>query len=223
MVSPAVPGEVTDFAAALAAEKKPPTPNDDLEIIGTFGFPSGTTTELTVGNLTLRKGALYLGPGGLTARGNISIQPGILAATSGALTWGGMLKISNEGVSASRFETLINISKVQGHSMTVGQNACLRLRAIDKRSISGMLVNPDKCGLVLAGEVTFSEGAVLALSFDKAGTDLALTRGEYTLVSAKKISGTVPQLKLEMMEGAPHKQRFSLRLDPTRLVLVVVD
>ena len=123
MVSPAVGAdEVADFAAALAAEGKSPTPNDDLVINGKFSFPSGTNIELTVGNLTLRRtGTLFLGMDGLTTvRDNISIQSGELAVQAGSLKWGGMLEIGNEGEkSVSRFETLINFSKVEGHSMTV--------------------------------------------------------------------------------------------------------
>jgi len=236
MVSPAVGAdEVADFAEALAAEGKSLTPNDDLVINGKFAVNFGSTSELTLRNLTLQQfkegskeisAALYLGASNasLTVRGNIRIQCGILAVQGSSLEWGGMLEFGSEGKNrGASFEMLINISKVKGRSMTATQNGNLVFRAFDKRAINGMKNNPDLCGLVLDGEVQFTEGALLTFSFDKAGMDLDLPGGEYTLVSAKKISGTAPQLKMVMEKEPFPTERFSLRMEPTRLVLVVAE
>lgn len=114
---------------------------------------------------------------------------------------------------------------MQGHSMTVRTNTGLGFRVANRHSINGM-IEQQSCGFDLDGEVTFDDDAYLQFQFDEVGLDLELPSGEYTLVSAKKVSGTAPMLSITEDSASSETletQRFSLRLEPTRLVLVVAD
>lgn len=227
VVPPNPQQETGSFAQALSSTGAVLDAKSDLVIEGKAVIDSGDSRIYECKTLTLRPGkfggrevspALYLKNGGFKVAQDITVPRGTIGVQGGSLEWGGTLLMKPVKGVGTDLELIAGVSKAAGNDLQIGDGGSLTMRLYDRRSNESLATQVPV--LALSGSLKMHSRSKVSVTYDQAAP---LTKGEYLLVRAKTIEGSMPDLTEIRGSERIDKTEMSLRKNGGDLYLIVPE